>query len=634
MSFVGNSPTISLHPIGPLVVAIKPYPDESLAGMVARSTRLNVLGRTNVILEEVGLTLLHPGAIGQELGDLAPRLAQKIGCSVRDVEERCHPYIGAVRTGAVKFGSGAIHRPYLELESRRCSPASLKIHAYHRASWMCRLLPYCPESLERLIDKCADCEARLGWRKACGLDRCDVCGVHLRHPDQKMLPDQLVSDYRTFAELVSADNAVRGEALSRLHPDVAALPATVLTHLILALGTTCRSDRIQMKRPVVLGLEPSILADVVARGAFLIQEWPNRLRNEVRAEMERAGLDNGIHHRSFRTALRKLGLIQNARPEQIAVVRAALPEVFEDARMALGGLVKPIITGAKVCRMAAINAYQLADLRDAGLIEHFMTVKKTRTVAQYDQLFAAEFAHRKRGSERASRLEQYLGIPRYACEQLACVGEISREDHPAVTYLDSVLRFVSHEAKTFCDELEGNAQNGRADSAIPLGVGMRLIGGRMKPWAAVLGAMRRGEIPYWLSGTGQLTRKATVQIQDIERFQKLAFQETEWPDFPFATEISMVDTMDILNVDHPTIQRLVQAGELNFWSQGVALVTDRPRVLALAGRWIGASELALILGINARSVWRMMSEAPDITRHVAGWDREACIKFAKSRLGS
>lgn len=73
MSIIENSPSTFLPPIRPLVVPIKPYPDESLPGMVARSTRLNVLGRTNIITEEVGVELHQPGLIGQSLGDLAPR---------------------------------------------------------------------------------------------------------------------------------------------------------------------------------------------------------------------------------------------------------------------------------------------------------------------------------------------------------------------------------------------------------------------------------------------------------------------------------------------------------------------------------------------------------------------------------
>lgn len=628
-----NRPDTPLQPIRPLVVPIVPYPDESLVGMVARSTRLNVLGRTNIITEEAGLCLLHPGTIGQDLGDLAPRLAQKLGCSVLEVEKRCHPYIGgAIRTGAVKFGSGAIERHFLELESRRCSPAALRLKAYHRASWMCRLMPYCPESLERLIDRCADCGAKLGWRKSHGLDRCDVCGVILRHPDHETLSAQFRDDYRNFAALISIDDAIRDAALRKLHPDVAALPANVLAHLILAMGVTCRTDRMPMRRPVLFGLEPSGLAEVIARGANLIYDWPERLRSAVRAQIEEAGLRNGGDHRSFRAALLKLGLPRNAKPEQITLVRAALPEVFEDARLALGGLIKPVISGSDVCKKAAIDPSELAALREAGLVEHFMVVKTTRTVAQYDEAFVDELARRKRGSERVSRLEQDLGVPRYASEQIACTGEVAREDHPAITFLDPVLRLVSEDVGRFIDDLEQGSEGGAPAGAIPLGTAMRRIGGRLKPWAAVLGAMRRGDLPYWISGVGRFNRRAHVRLEDLEQFLDCTFHEEAWPDFPFSSEITQVDTMDLLNLDQPAVRRLAETGDLKFRPSGVALVTERQQVLELANAWMSTSEIALMFRIDVRSVRGVMLKAPRIARHIAGWDRAACVEFAESRL--
>lgn len=631
MRIIEYSPSTFLPPIRPLVVPIKPYPDESLPGMVARSTRLNVLGRTNIITEEVGVELHQPGLIGQSLGDLAPRLAQKIGCSVLEVEARCHPYIGAIRTGAVKFGSGAIERPFLELVSRRCSPASLKINPYHRASWLCRLLPYCPESLERLIDRCSDCGARLGWSKAVGLDRCDACASLLRHPDHETLSTPFVDGYRSFAELISINDTVRDKALSRFHPDVAALPATVLTHLVIALGVTCRLDRIPMIRPIVLGLPPAALAEVIARGASLIHDWPDRLRNAVRAQVEQSGLKEGGDHRSFRTALHKLGLPRNAKPEQMSLIRAALPEVFKDARLALGGLVKPVICGSEVCRRVAIDTCELAALREAGLVNHFMVVKTTRTVAQYDEAFVDDLARRKRGSERVSRLEQHLGVPRYASEQLLCAGEVAREDHPAIVFLDPVLRVVSKDSSRFCDDLEQGGKGGNPGNVIPLGTAMRRIGGRVKPWGAVLGAMRRGELPYWLPDIGRFVRRAHVKVEDIEQFLDHAFSEAEWPDFPFSSQITQIDSMDVLNLDPPGIRRLVEIGDLEFRPSGVALVTERQRVLELANAWMSASEIALMLKIDVRSVRHVMRKAPHIAGHVAGWDRAACIEFAKSR---
>lgn len=89
--------------------------------------------------------------------------------------------------------------------------------------------------------------------------------------------------------------------------------------------------------------------------------------------------------------------------------------------------------------------------------------------------------------------------------------------------------------------------------------------------------------------------------------------------------------MDVLNLDPPGIRRLVEIGDLEFRPSGVALVTERQRVLELANAWMSASEIALMLKIDVRSVRHVMRKAPHIAGHVAGWDRAACIEFAKSR---
>lgn len=125
----------SLPSIRPLVVPTRFAPDESLIGAVAASTRANVLKHLNVILSEVGLPLLRPGVVGQELGGLAPRLAEKLGCDVQDVVLRQHPYlaepISAGRGGGnlwlpVRWGSGVLLRQHLDLKTRRISPRALR----------------------------------------------------------------------------------------------------------------------------------------------------------------------------------------------------------------------------------------------------------------------------------------------------------------------------------------------------------------------------------------------------------------------------------------------------------------------------------------------------------------------------
>ena len=70
-----------------------------------------------------------------------------------------------------------------------------------------------------------------------------------------------------------------------------------------------------------------------------------------------------------------------------------------------------------------------------------------------------------------------------------------------------------------------------------------------------------------------------MKVEDIEQFLDHAFSEAEWPDFPFSSQITQVDSMDVLNLDQPGIRRLVETGDLEFRPSGVALVTERERLL-------------------------------------------------------
>ena len=46
---------------------------------------------------------------------------------------------------------------------------------------------------------------------------------------------------------------------------------------------------------------------------------------------------------------------------------------------------------------------------------------------------------------------------------------------------------------------------------------------------------------------------------------------------------------------------------------------------------MSTNEIALMLRIDVQSVRYVMGKAPHIARRAAGWDRAACIEFAKSR---
>ena len=87
------SHTAAIQPARALVVPTCPKPGESLIGMLALATRANVLGSTQIILEDIGLPLAHPGTIGQLIGTRAALLARVLGICVDEVEQRSYRLI-------------------------------------------------------------------------------------------------------------------------------------------------------------------------------------------------------------------------------------------------------------------------------------------------------------------------------------------------------------------------------------------------------------------------------------------------------------------------------------------------------------------------------------------------------------
>lgn len=616
----------------PLAIAITPIAGESLIGLVARATRENVLGSTRIVLEPIGLSLLHPGALGQHIGPGAPLLAQQLGCSVGDVASRCHPYLSSREESMeVRWGSGSLWRPYVHVQRRRISPESIERSPHHRSDWMNLLLSYCPESLELLIDRCPVCNNPLGWRRAWGIGNCDQfeCRQLVRHPSGERLPDEFADDYRWFAGLISADPMTRSSAVGQLHADLQRLPPLELINLVVHAGATIRADRFVAHRATIAKVPPLKLATTIARGAQLLRDWPQRLRAETAAEFDRLFISSPGEARSFQHAVRRLGLPRNARPEQMALVRRALPEAFENVGTALGGLRKPVVNGARVCKITGISTGQLRVLRDANLIGHRTTADGPRVQAFYDLAEAEEFNSLLRSAMPASRLEQRLGTPRYATEQLICLGAIEQATDPRVKLLHPGIRLRRESMEGFVEDLVARARRKAPDPcAVPLGTAMRVVGGRMKPWGHVLTAIRDGSLTCWQDSGPKFVRAVLVRPEDIERFKAIEFDSSNWPEFEFDTVMTQVDAMDVLNIDPDQMRRVVAAGDLVFRPSGVALVTSRSVVLDMAARTIAASEAATRLGESPNVMYRTMLRYPKVRSCSVGWlraDFDACI---------
>ncbi|MEO1968471.1 MAG: hypothetical protein ABGW87_07135 [Sphingomonadaceae bacterium] len=608
-----------------LLFTPEPVDGESLIGLVARATRENVLERTSILLQKCAPTLFDPGTIGQDILD-PHRLAIQLGCSTQEILKRCHPYLSGDRgVSHVRWGNGEMFRLDLITTGRRISPASLRSNNYHRASWMNRLLPYCSESLELLIDRCQICGRKQDWKRAWGIGNCDdpLCRAELLPQKLEALAQDLVPGYRFFAQIVSPISAERDKAVSKLESDLAALPPATLINLIFQVGTMAQDSPFFISRTALRNLSAFQIAKCVSVGTNLVLDWPLKLRGAVGAMLDAQQSKGPDHRAKFVKIVRRLGSRSVTR-EQADLVAKGIPEAFEHAATALAALVRPVVPANVICRTMHISTKELEAIRVAGLIEHRVIVDGKRKQIQFDADEFEALAECQRKSAFASRFEQNYGLPRYAVEQLVCLGEIRHEDHPALALINPTLRIIQESADDFSNNLwSASSERRRPGDAIPLGTASHILGGGPKPWGSILTAMRKGELQFWLSTKGKFIRRAFVRPSELIPFTSIKFCEASWPKFSFKDAYTQIDAAEILNLDALQIRRSIQAGELKFRSKGVSLLTDRRPVLRLAANHVSASEIALRTGRAPNTVHHLMKKFPHIPKSNAGWDRSA-----------
>ena len=634
-----NRGAAGLPLIRPLVIQTRPEDDESLPGLLATATQRNVLAVTRIILEEVGLKLPRPGLVGQELGALADRLALKIGCSPDEILPRVHPYINQQdNCSLVSWCDDQLRREDLILVKRRISPATLRTQEHHSAAWLLDLLPYCPRSFERLIDCCNSCGEALGWVAARGIGTCEHCRCKLEHPDGETLPEELRSGYGILDNLLSIVPGIRAAQLAAFPPKMRTLPLPDLLDLIFGLGRATVLEANDENYSRILPGKELLTATVLATGAELLVEWPHKIRAWLAAIADDPAFN---HHRTLRL-IKRLGS-KAVSAEVAEIVREHLPELFTGGRSTLGSLAAPVMHPLAFMTAGGFTSLQYRHLRDGGHLGSTIKTGTVRPSVQFSKHIADDLIEAKRLSEPLTALAQALGLPRYAAEQLTCLGEVTHVDRPAFRTLEMPTRVATSSKLSFLENLlnvDGPAPAG-AQSLVYL---MRRFSGGEKPWGPVLQSLGRRQFHYWLSPDAEHTngkqrpiiRRLLVYPQEFQDQEFQPFQEPEFSDFPFEEHIPQQDALEVLGVKHAMLLAAAAAGEIEFTSgPGSSQVADRRTIRNLAIRYVSPLEISHRLGLVGNNLaLRAMRKYPAVRRSQLGWLRKECDLLLPQFWGS
>lgn len=597
---------------------IQTYPGESLQSILVRSAQEHVLWQVAPILTAARLKGFRPGRLQhlgtQDLKRLAHVLKQEpdalISRSILVPYARPSP-------GLLRLPKGVV-----DLQSRWIAPGGLLQLPYHRFAWNVRLLPYCPESGERLVNCCSACGHKLGWFQARGLGKCEHCLEDIAPSNECGLPAGKLDGYRRVARLLSVDAATRHGAvlectseLQEFDSGKIAVVAIGLARILLGKGADKRELR------TFFSLPAHEMADIVATAGDMLADWhnaPQQLLRDGASEL-------GNNHADFRALWRALKVMADAKTTDLAtseLVTLALPNLGGNVWAALKAK-RRTYQSQEVLRVLGVRNEVVRGLADA----HALPVEEAPSLRRRNVLFDADAVDdlRRKIDETISlnTVASRWNVPCYAIEQMAALGLLVHDACPALQVISGHARIQTVSVQNLIIGLERVAHPSVSFAGlVELRNAMKVFGGREKPWASIVQALLEGALPCWRKDEKFDVGSLLVVQSDVHAMQHLRFDRRQFA-FPFSPMISQRDSEDLLNITSRMFMDHNLGEVLGFSKAGKGLFAPFDTVLDFARSVVPRSELA------AR--WKITMRAVELDPRVALADR-AAFGWARRQL--
>lgn len=590
---------------------------ETIPGGLARSIRLNVLERASVALSDARLPQRRIGLTQLMTADELTSLATFLRCDPEPMIRQA----GIVGDGTVAFGDLHLLRGDVELDRRRIAPRTLRDMPFHRHEWLIRLLPYCPVSLERLVEACPECGSALTWSRCWGIGVCEWCRTPVAPSPDQGLEEAFADGYRLFSHMLSPVQQTRHDALGRLPEQLRQIVPGTLVNMAIRLGQVCRPEPIRyIRRAGITQLAPNLLADVIATGTSMLRGWPDTFIAWGTDNLA-SRIDDLPGYHGIRTDIRRLGNPRFESETQASLVRDALPHEF--ASFARSAPVADFMTGLELKTVAHLRPNQLALLRPSLEDRRLPSIRRQRSQFNPDKVL--QFGAKYHESRKLTDLTFELMLPLYALEQMVCDGELDEERDELVRLARGATCVTGGALDKLVRRIRSKqSRNEKPESVVSLAAASRRIGGRQKPWSAIFRALRKGQISFWLDGDKVTSRSILVHPASLARFEGMTFRREDHPAFQFTNTCAKFEAEEILNLAPKNLEPFIEAGHLAFRPEGRRLVTDLCDVLDLAARMVAFAELAAHTGWT---YWRACDETDELGlgRIGIGWCRATLV---------
>lgn len=452
--------TAAIHRIAPLLGRREPLDGESLMSLVARTCDASGFRRISNVLGSIGITSMPPFLPFTQVGRIEG-LAALLRVRPDQVRARMHPGGRDV----IDWWGEPLRRVFLEAKARRYSPTSLRISAHHRATWMIRPLPFCPESYELLRSDCPACGRQLGWSHTRGVDRCEHCDASLADAGAEMVDYAAQVDALRVANLISVDAGSRERGVASLPaPFNKWRPGDVFEATVeLGVAVHHLHAKPDHKGAIRLGdgRYEEITTPILLSGLRILDGWPDSLTtlvDQIGASANTVGstgLDDclGPLAKFFQRQRAGFPLVDAIAAEAATAFRAARIPVKSTA---LSRMAPPeddgLISEKEV--LAQYNITQPALRRLDGRSD-IVVLRRASVSKLYDRERLGQSISAYRSSRTATEAVRILGVPDFALPALARRGLIDLETDQGAVLLSGSTHLVTTASLTRLASVEG-----------------------------------------------------------------------------------------------------------------------------------------------------------------------------------
>lgn len=619
-------------PIKRLRFEYEPDGRESLIGALAAACREHRLPRIATALEGGGVQAARIGSIQCAPLDTLDQIARVMRTDPANL--RAVAFSQSDRRDRILLGDLVAPRSAFDFERRRIGPVSLRKAPYHRSAWLNLLLPYCPESLELLVDACPDC-GPLGWRWTRGLEACEGCGKQIAPSIAAPLPPYATDDYRLFANLMSRDAGAGAQALKQLPSEIQPFSRSALVSVALRAGIISTSGRGRWGLEKLVEEGPEAVARVVATGASLLRGWPVAMQSVADARLD-AIVGDVTAYEAMRRDIRWIA--RRSDDEERQLLGLAFPDI-DGRKVQTFAKNTRYYTATETNTHLCTSSKQLGQLRDATALRFEELPGGLRKRVRYDVDDVDALRTLLRSSVTPEATAARFELPVYAVGQLAFPKSASRSpnvdlkqaphfltvhEHPGVTLLQG-HKLDAASVEEFARFLEATAIRGEAPPGFTTLRSAMIKYPGEKPWGRVLTAMLERRIPYYIDGTRTVTTRSIYV--DPARLPKLPLSQRErGGSFLRFSHVSMRDAGEVLGAGFEETATAIASAKIEISRHGKGNGVSREAVQRLAGIIAFTGEGAVFANRNAVGLYHELKRG-GVPRLHGAWSRRALVEL-------